>query len=101
MANPTRSDVEASAPEEFDAVQSHPAARLKTLGIGERLGKLGSAMNEDVPSTMSVIEISAPGGPEVLRLTQRPTPKPGPNEVLIRVIAAGVNRPDVMQRLGH
>ena len=58
-------------------------------------------MNADVPSTMSVIEISAPGGPEVLRLTQRPTPKPGPNEVLIRVIAAGVNRPDVMQRQGH
>src|SRR5436309_2517342 len=58
-------------------------------------------MNADRSSMMSVVEISAPGGPEVLRLTQRPTPKPGPNEVLIRVIAAGVNRPDVMQRLGR
>src|SRR5436309_11121777 len=57
-------------------------------------------MNADISSMMSVVEISGPGGPEVLRLTQRPTPKPGPNEVLIRVIAAGVNRPDVMQRLG-
>src|SRR5947208_11555181 len=57
-------------------------------------------MNADISSMMSVVEISAPGGPEVLRLTQRPTPKPGPKEVLIRVIAAGVNRPDVMQRLG-
>ena len=58
-------------------------------------------MNADISSMMSVVEISGPGGPEVLRLTQRPTPKPGPNEVLIRVIAAGVNRPDVMQRLGR
>src|SRR5436309_2335858 len=58
-------------------------------------------MNADISSMMSVVEISGPGGPEVLRLTQRPTPKPGPNEVLIKVAAAGVNRPDVMQRLGR
>ena len=58
-------------------------------------------MLADIPSTMAAIEILAPGGPEVLRLTQRPSPKPGPGEVLIRVIAAGVNRPDVMQRQGH
>src|SRR6185503_8214657 len=51
--------------------------------------------------TMTAVEISTPGGPEVLRLAQRPTPKPGPGEVLIRVFAAGVNRPDVMQRQGH
>jgi len=49
---------------------------------------------------MKAIEISAPGGPEVLRLTERPVPKPGSGEVLIRVAAAGVNRPDVLQRLG-
>ena len=49
---------------------------------------------------MKAIEISAPGGPEVLRLTERPVPRPGPDEVLIRVAAAGVNRPDVLQRLG-
>ena len=49
---------------------------------------------------MRAIEISQPGGPEVLRLVDRPTPRPGPGEVLIRVEAAGVNRPDIMQRQG-
>ncbi len=49
---------------------------------------------------MQVIEIAKPGGPEVLVPAERPIPAPGPNEVLIRVAAAGVNRPDVLQRLG-
>ena len=49
---------------------------------------------------MKVIEISRPGGPDVLRAAQRPTPVPGPGEVLIKVVAAGVNRPDILQRLG-
>ena len=49
---------------------------------------------------MKAIEISAPGGPEVLRLIERAVPQPGPDEVLIKVAAAGVNRPDVLQRLG-
>jgi NADPH2:quinone reductase len=49
---------------------------------------------------MQAIEITAPGGPEVLRQTDRPTPVPGPGEVLIEVEAAGVNRPDVFQRQG-
>ena len=52
-------------------------------------------------STMRAIEISHPGGPEVLRLVQRPIPQPGPGEVLIKVAASGVNRPDVFQRQGH
>jgi putative PIG3 family NAD(P)H quinone oxidoreductase len=46
------------------------------------------------------IEISSPGGPGVLKAVERPDPVPGPGEVLIRVAAAGVNRPDVMQRRG-
>lgn len=50
--------------------------------------------------TMHAIEISHPGGPDVLRLTQRPVPQPGPGEVLIKVAASGVNRPDVFQRMG-
>lgn len=50
---------------------------------------------------MRAIEIATPGGPEVLRLCQRPRPQPGPGEVLIRVAAAGINRPDVFQRTGH
>src|ERR1700730_4015931 len=53
-----------------------------------------------LPATMIAIEITAPGGPEVLRQTTRPTPLPGAGEVLIEVAAAGINRPDVMQRQG-
>lgn len=49
---------------------------------------------------MQAVEISQPGGPEVLTLVERPVPTPGPGEVLIRVSAAGVNRPDVFQRKG-
>ncbi|MBI3155208.1 MAG: NAD(P)H-quinone oxidoreductase [Burkholderiales bacterium] len=49
---------------------------------------------------MHAIEISAPGGPEVLRQTQRPRPQPAAGELLIRVAASGVNRPDVLQRKG-
>ncbi len=50
---------------------------------------------------MTAIAISAPGGPEVLQPTTRKVPQPGPGEVLIRVAAAGVNRPDVLQRMGY
>uniref|UniRef100_UPI0035B4A26F NAD(P)H-quinone oxidoreductase n=1 Tax=Paenirhodobacter enshiensis TaxID=1105367 RepID=UPI0035B4A26F len=53
-----------------------------------------------LPDTMRAVEISAPGGPEVLRLTSRPVPRPGPGEVLIAVAWAGVNRPDALQRAG-
>lgn len=49
---------------------------------------------------MWVAEASAPGGPEMLALSRRPIPLPGPGEVLIRVAAAGVNRADVLQRQG-
>ena len=50
---------------------------------------------------MRAIEITAFGGPEVLRLGQRPEPVAGSGELLIRVAASGVNRPDVLQRAGH
>ncbi len=49
---------------------------------------------------MQAVETSAPGGPEVLRVTTRPVPAPGAGEVLIKVAAAGVNGPDMMQRKG-
>jgi putative PIG3 family NAD(P)H quinone oxidoreductase len=49
---------------------------------------------------MTAVEIAEPGGPEVLRPCQLPLPVPGPGDVLIRVRAAGVNRPDVIQRKG-
>lgn len=53
-----------------------------------------------IPETMIAIDPAAPGGPDVLQPVERPVPRPEAGEVLIRVEAAGVNRPDVMQRLG-
>lgn len=53
-----------------------------------------------LPTTMNAIEISEPGGPRVLAACKRPVPVPGEGEVLIKVRAAGVNRPDVLQRMG-
>ncbi|HEX3576526.1 MAG TPA: NAD(P)H-quinone oxidoreductase [Rhodopila sp.] len=53
-----------------------------------------------LPQTMTYVETNGAGGPEVLRLATGPVPAPKPDEVLIRVQAAGVNRPDVAQRQG-
>ena len=55
----------------------------------------------NVPARMTAIVIRAPGGPEMLVPEERPVPQPAPGEVLVKVAAAGVNRPDVMQRMGH
>src|SRR5450432_4193040 len=55
---------------------------------------------EKLPAQMTVIGISKPGGPEVLLPETRPVPSPGPGEILVKVQAAGVNRPDVAQRSG-
>lgn len=54
-----------------------------------------------LPDTMTAVEITAPGGPDVLKPTRRPVPQPAAGEVLIEVHAAGVNRPDVLQRTGR
>ena len=53
-----------------------------------------------IPETMTVVAITEPGGPMVLKPEKRPVPEPKPGEILIRVRAAGVNRPDVLQRQG-
>ena len=58
------------------------------------------ADSSEIPTQMMAIGIAAPGGPEALAPQRRPVPVPGAGEVLIRVAAAGVNRPDVLQRLG-
>jgi putative PIG3 family NAD(P)H quinone oxidoreductase len=58
-------------------------------------------MTEALPATMTAIEIPEPGGPEVLVPGTRPLPEPSAGEVLIKVAAAGVNRPDVLQRQGN
>ncbi len=54
----------------------------------------------DLPSRMRVVEISEPGGPEVLRLAERDVPQPRYGQIVIRVAWAGVNRPDALQRAG-
>lgn len=54
----------------------------------------------DLPATMTAIEITQPGGPEVLKPTTRPVPAAGDGEVLVKVAFAGVNRPDCLQRAG-
>jgi NADPH2:quinone reductase len=52
------------------------------------------------PETMTAIEIATPGGPDVLQPKTLPVPKPGAGQILVRIAAAGVNRPDVAQRMG-
>ena len=54
----------------------------------------------NLPTTMTAVEISEPGGPEVLRPASRPVPEPGHGQILIKVAYAGVNRPDALQRAG-
>jgi NADPH:quinone reductase len=54
-----------------------------------------------LPKAMRAVEIARPGGPEVLQPAERPVPVPKANEILIKVAAAGVNRPDVLQRSGN
>ena len=53
-----------------------------------------------IPQTMTAVEIREPGPPQVLRAVERPVPEPAPFEVLIQAAAAGINRPDVLQRKG-
>src|SRR4029450_13803603 len=53
-----------------------------------------------LPSTMTAIGIKTAGGPDMLVRQERPVPVPGDGEILVKVAAAGVNRPDVMQRMG-
>src|SRR5580700_12351186 len=71
-----------------------PLFRINALAFGQ-----GQIM-EKPPAQMTVIGISKPGGPEVLLPETRAVPAPGPGEILIKVAAAGVNRPDVAQRSG-
>ena len=57
-------------------------------------------MSYSLPDRMQVVEISRPGGPEVLKVATRPLPRLKPGEVSIHVAAAGINRPDIFQRSG-
>src|SRR2546423_3266883 len=64
------------------------------------LGISQGQIMEKLPAQMTVVGISKPGGPEVLLPEIRSVPAPGPGEILVKVLAAGVNRPDVAQRSG-
>jgi NADPH2:quinone reductase len=70
------------------------------MGVVGTRDEYGGISVTSLPATMTAIAIREPGGPEVLVPETRPVPQPGPGEALIRVAAAGVNRPDVLQRMG-
>ena len=67
---------------------------------GAALSISSRPVSNAIPSSMTAIEAPEPGGPEALRLVERPVPQPAAGEVLIEVAAAGVNRPDILQRKG-
>lgn len=70
--------------------------------MGNAMSETEIETNSEQPAAMMrAIDPDAPGGPEVLTVVERPIPEPGPGEVLIRVHAAGINRPDVLQRQGN
>jgi putative PIG3 family NAD(P)H quinone oxidoreductase len=76
-----------------------PGAEVNSKELARRPLRRDAAEME-IPENMIAIDPTGPGGPEVLQPVERPVPVPGPGELLIKVEAAGVNRPDVMQRLG-
>lgn len=82
-----------------EIVRVHRATLTPAGGRVNKAATEGRAMAE-IPETMIAIHPEAAGGPEVLAPVRRPVPRPGPGELLVRVAAAGVNRPDVMQRKG-
>src|SRR5688572_25835963 len=77
-------------------MRSPPAALLHRHSTDAALAR----PRHEIITDMKAIEISQPGGPEVLKPVERPRPDPAPGEVLIEVAAAGVNGPDLMQRKG-
>jgi putative PIG3 family NAD(P)H quinone oxidoreductase len=74
---------------------------IQMAQLGGSLESIETTAMADVPGEMTAIAIREPGGPNVLVAERRPVPRPGPGELLIRVVAGGVNRPDVLQRMGR
>jgi putative PIG3 family NAD(P)H quinone oxidoreductase len=82
---------------------AHPSGTRRSFRVKRRFAIfLANAKDimTSLPATMTAIGITSPGGPEMLVPQERPVPQPGAGEILIRVVAAGVNRPDVAQRMG-
>jgi NADPH2:quinone reductase len=77
----------------FEVHGRGPLTAWRRLSISRRVDR-------PIPPTMTAVEAPEPGGPEALKLVERPVPQPGAGEVLVKVAAAGVNRPDVHQRKG-
>ena len=82
-------------------MQSRPTTSRRTAGRLDVHAVPGAVQNGVLGRTMRVVEAQGFGGPEVLRLGERLAPRPAAGEVRIDVVAAGVNRPDVMQREGR
>lgn len=80
-----------------------PGRKTETVQLPRRHFQIDGANGQtmSLPAEMIAVEIRAPGGPEVLRSTRLPLPQAGTDEVLVKVGAAGVNRPDCLQRAGH
>src|SRR5215471_9123351 len=84
----------------------NPSASASVCRVGQPILH-GYSRNErpvvpaNIPATQTVIEIKAPGGPEMLVPATRPVPEPKAGEVLIRIAASGVNRADCLQRMGR
>ncbi len=68
--------------------------------LADKLNTKRACNMTNLPATMTAIAITEPGGPDVLKPVEIPIPQPGEHEILIKVDAAGVNRPDVLQRAG-
>lgn len=87
-----------------EIIRFHPQKvdpkRLAVNKRGTKIGRTGDRVAK-LPERMIAIDPAEAGGPNVLQPVERPVPVPGPGEYLIRVAAAGVNRPDVLQRKGH
>lgn len=68
--------------------------------VDRRATDVNNAAMDAIPGTMRAIDPETPGGPDVLVIAERPVPTPGEGEVLIKVAAAGINRPELLQRAG-
>jgi len=97
---PTSPEYAPRAQTNLRRLETEKCDRVKARHALKAAAQLTRIRAMSLPAAMTAIAIRAPGGPEMLVPEQRPVPAPGPGEILVKVAAAGVNRPDVMQRMG-